>query len=260
MNTHPPFVFAGLLALATAIPLTAESIVARWTFSGDSLLADLGAGRAEEHGGTMSYFGYGATYDPDTDRGWWVWNFSAQSQESGTRGVVFFANTVGFTDLALTFQQAAGDRASRWARLDYTLDAGLSWTTGFWDNEGALGPGWGVFQSFSVDLSSITGANHNPSFGVRLVSIFAPDSFDDGLGNVFWPNSAYQRARERGGLPYNTNFPWVFDNVVFTGTAIVPEPAAFAVWLGLATAAVVFVRRRRLAADSAAVRRRVERR
>ena len=194
---------------------TAEGPIAFWDFAG-GLRNTTTAGGA----GTASLVG--GTTEADRDNAWQVTTFPAQGQDSGTAGVQFLVPTVGYEDVVLSFDHFASNSSSRWARLDYTLDGGETWTTGFWNNAGGIAPGE-FYYPFEVDFSEVAGAANNPDFGVRIVSIFSPVSFSDGLGGNFSADAAYHRARVSGGNPYAGSGNWRFQNVTFAGTAVTAQ-------------------------------------
>jgi len=243
---------AGSLAASLAASLIVSSasatVVTQWTFEGDTINASTGTGAASLIGGTTSTFavGFGG------GRGWNTTTYKAQGAGSGEAGVQFLVDTAsgaGFENIQISFDHRASGTASRWAQVDYTLDGGASWVTGFWNNGGGLSP-HDNFYSFTVDFSSVAGANNNAGFGFRIVSIFSPEAFNQNSTLSFGANAAYMRANAQatyGGLPgagtgdYASGGTWRFDNVTVSGSAI-PAPGALAL---LGAAGLVGARRRR---------------
>ncbi len=238
---------AWLLLLASA-DLAMADIITQWTFEGDTSSPSTGTGIASLIGGTSSTFANGN----GGGRGWNTSTYASQSTESGQRGVQFQASTIGFESISVSFDHRASGTSSRWAQVDYTLDGGGNWVTGFWNNAGGLSP-HDTFYSFNVDFSSVTGASNNADFGFRIVSIFSPQAFDQNspLGD-FAANTAYMRANAQASFTsgggtgtgdYGTAGTWRFDNMTVSGsTAAVPEPGTFGI-LALMVA-VGFVLRR----------------
>jgi hypothetical protein len=217
------------LFLALLVGSTAQGsiIITQWDFEGDVITPSTGDGTASLIGGTTSTFATGS----GGGRGWNTTNYPAQSVGSGTAGVSFLVDTTGYKKLRMDFDHRASGTASRWAQLDYTLDGGSSWVTGFWNNGGDLSP-HDNFYSFSIDLGSLAGASNNPDFGVRIVSIFSPLAFSQNASLSYGADEAYMRANLQavfsgtgvGSGNYGAGGTWRFDNVTFTG---VPEPSAF---------------------------------
>jgi hypothetical protein len=232
-----------LLAFSSVVQ---SDIITQWNFEADTLDASSGSGAAANVGGTSSGFAAGN----GGGRGWSTSAYQAQGTGSGAAGVSFFTSTEGFTTITLGFDHRSSGTGSRWSQVDYSLDGGANWVSGFWNNTGGLSP-HDTFYSFNVDFSSVSGANDNPDFGVRIVSIFSPLAFDQNASLAdFAANTAYMRANAQasydagGGTgtgDYGMGGTWRFDNVTFNGT-VVPEPSA--VLLMLASGMLLAARRR----------------
>lgn len=228
------------LSLSALIAATAQgAVVTQWNFDSSSANASTGVGTASLIGGTTATFATG-------NGGGFAWNtstYKAQGTGSGEAGVQFLASTAqgsGYEAISLTFDHRSSGTNSRWAQVDYTLDGGATWVTNFWNNNGGLSP-HDLFYSFTVDFSSVSGANNNAGFGVRIVSIFSPQAFNQNATLSYGANAAYMRANADakyaptpgvGTGNYSTSGTWRFDNVTVNGTAI-PAPGAIAL-LGLA--------------------------
>lgn len=200
----------------------AQSTITQWTFDGDTLTPATGTGTASLFGGTTATFATGN----GGGRAWNTTTYAAQSTNSGAAGVQFLFGTTGYRDLSFSFNHRASGTASRWSQVDYTLDGGSNWTTGFWNNSGGLSP-HDTFYSFNVDFAGVTGANNNANFGVRIVSIFSPQAFDQNSTlTPFAANAAYMRANAGAVYSpststatgdYGTSGTWRFDNVTLSG-------------------------------------------
>jgi hypothetical protein len=225
------------------------AVVTQWTFEGDTTNASTGSGTASLIGGTSATFAGGS----GGGRAWNTSTYKAQGTGSGEAGVRFLVSTAsaggGFGGISVSFDQRASGTNSRWAQVDYTLDGGSTWVTGFWNNNGGLSP-HDTFYNFTVDFSSVSGANNNAGFGFRIVSIFSPQAFNQNSTLSYGANAAYMRANADakfaptagvGTGDYGTNGTWRFDNVTVNGTAI-PAPGAIAL---LGAAGLVGARRRR---------------
>jgi hypothetical protein len=155
-------------------------------------------------------------------------NFANQSSSSGTRGIQLSVNTTGYTSIVLNFLQRASSESSRWARIDYSTD-GSTWNIGFWINAGSLSPD-GQWQSYSVNFGSVSAAENNPNFKVRIVSIFSPYAFDQSnQTSTYAANTAYMIAANsavfspsysNNSRNYSTSGAWRFDNISFVAQAI----------------------------------------
>jgi fibronectin-binding autotransporter adhesin len=217
---------------AHANPVT----ITQWTFVGDVLTPSTGLGTASNIGGTSSTF---ATGNGSGTRAWNTSTYPAKQANSGTAGVQFLFSTVGYENLTFSYDHRASGTGSRWAQLDYTLN-GTDWITGFWNNNGGLAP-HDTFYPFNVDLSSITGANNNANFGVRIVSIFSPQAFNENSVNSFPANTAYMRANNdakyaptagagNSTSQYTSTGTWRFDNVTLAGAQLPPPGAKDISW------------------------------
>ena len=242
-----------LILAALAVMLCGEAkgsfIITQWNFEAQNLVASTGAGTASYFGGTTAASAGEFAGGNSSTYGWNTSTYAAQSAGSGTRGVQFLVSTVGKSNIQLSFDHRASGTGSRWAQVDYTLNGGSSWTTGFWNNGGGLSP-HDNFYSFNVDLSSVTGANNNAGFGFRIVSIFSPTAFNQNNTLSYGANAAYMRANADAkftGTPgvgtgnYAATGNWRFDNVTVSG---VPEPTT-GLLIGVGTLACAAFRRNR---------------
>jgi hypothetical protein len=234
------------VSLLAAVTTTQADVLTQWTFEGDVSTPETGSGVASLVGGTTAGFATGN----GGGRGWNTTSYAAQGAESGQRGVQFLVDTTGFESISMSFDHRASGTGSRWAQVDYTLDGGANWTTGFWNNNGGISP-HDTFYSFIVDFSSVTGANDNADFGFRIVSIFSPLAFDQNASLPDYDaNTAYMRANGQasydpeGGLgtgDYGAGGTWRFDNVTLSGS-VVPEPTALSL-AGLGLLSLIFRQR-----------------
>jgi autotransporter-associated beta strand protein len=229
---------AGAVAVALAVGPTsaaAQTTITQWNFDDNTLNPSTGLGTASNVGGSSSAFATGN----GGGRAWNTAAYPAQGASSGSAGVQFLFSTLGFQDLSFSFDHRASGTASRWSQVDYTLNGGTDWTTGFWNNNGGLSP-HDNFYSFNVDFSGITGANDNADFGVRVVSIFSPQAFNENESISYGANEAYMRANAEAQYQpepgigvatriYASSGTWRFDNVTLSGS---PTGAADLVWGG----------------------------
>jgi len=238
---HKTAVLALALAAGATLALPAQALtITQWNFnsvlpdsstSTGSLTPSTGAGTALTLGVT-SAFGSGSanggSSDPVTldDSGWQTTGYAAQGLGNKTRGVEFKVSTLGMQDIVISYDLRHSNTSSRYEQVQYTLDG-----TNFIDIanfSGNNGDAW--FNGRTVDLSAISGADNNASFGFRVVASFAPGT------NSYTASSG----------TYATGGTWRFDMATVSGVAVtaVPEPQTYALMLA-GLAAVGFVARRR---------------
>lgn len=206
-------IFAFLLTLILAFSLNSQSILAKWTFDGNTEPAS-GFGTASLIGGVTQH-------SATLSSGWRITDFPDQFTFSGTAGAQFMVSTLGFESIKLDFSHRASGTASRWAMIQYTIDGGENWID-FELNGGRLSP-HDTEYPFKLDFTGHEGVDDNPDFGVRIVSIFSPLSFNPEVPDVFYgPGVAYHRARTEGtgGNEYAATGNWRLLNVVFRGAEI----------------------------------------
>jgi 2',3'-cyclic-nucleotide 2'-phosphodiesterase (5'-nucleotidase family) len=139
-------------------------------------------------------------------------------------GVEYRTSTVGYSDITFSYDHRLSNTATRTARIQYTLD-GSTWTNldldgSNYDNSacasrGAIDNGrvdagdpvgTNVSDSWgrrTIDFSAITGANNNPTFGVRVLAAHYAAT-----GQFRQANNVNTAA---------TGGTWRFDNVTFAG-------------------------------------------
>ncbi len=231
MRVNVTRIFAALAACVMLAGNAKADIITQWTFEGGTGVTTpaTGSGTASLVGGTTATFAGG---NGGSSFAWNTSTYAAQGTGSGTRGVMFMVSTVGYEDITINYDHRSSGTNSRWSQLEYTLDGGGLWTV-FGNNNGGLSP-HDTFYAQSFDLSSISGADENANFGIRITSIFSPNAFDQNATLAdFAGNTAYQRANADSKGPglgvgsgdYGTSGTWRFDNVTFNGTAVVPEPS-----------------------------------
>ncbi|MGV3636608.1 MAG: choice-of-anchor I family protein, partial [Flavobacteriales bacterium] len=138
-------------------------------------------------------------------------------------GVEYRTSTVGYSDITFSYDHRLSNTATRTARIQYTLD-GTTWTNldlsgsnyssacasrGAIDN-GRVDAGDPVGTNVSdswgrrtIDFSAITGANNNPTFGVRVLAAHYAAT-----GQFRQANNVNTAA---------TGGTWRLDNVTFAG-------------------------------------------
>lgn len=208
---------AAVAFIFLSVQLAAQPvIITQWDFEGDVLTPSIGSGTATNIGGTTYTFATGN----GGGRGWNTTNYPAQGTNSGTAGVQFTVSTNGYENILVSWDHRHSNTSANRIRLKYTLN-GTDWIdfnatpanavntragndVGF-DNGRYIADAGDAWFVRSANLGSITGANNNPSFAVRIVAEFV-DGINYGAAN---PTSSYGPAGT-----------WRFDNVTFSGEEI----------------------------------------
>jgi MYXO-CTERM domain-containing protein len=229
-----------LSALSVA-SFASGATITQWNFNGDSATTipggtsaptpSVGSGTASLIGGTTGSFASGASNsgssDPVTTNppnfAWGTTAYPAASTGDKTAGTQYLVSTVGYEDIVVSYDLRHSNTSSRYEQVQYTTN-GTTWIDAV-TFDGNAGDTW--FKARTFDLSAIPAADANASFGVRIVSTFAPET------------TGYAASSSVG--TYAGTGTWRFDMVTISGTAV-PEPAGLAA-LGLF--AVAGLRRRR---------------
>lgn len=227
---------AGNVQAADITQWNFNSVPADTSTSTGSLIASVGVGSLSTLGTVTQTFASGTSNggssDPVTvdDTGLSTLTYAAQGTNNKLNGVQFNVSTLGFENIAVSYDLRHSNTSSRYEQFQYSLDG--STFVDFALLDGNAGDTW--FNGRTVDLSAISGADNNANFAFRVVSVFAPST------------SAY--AASNTGSNYATSGTWRFDMVTVSGNTIaaVPEPETYAMLLaGLGL--MGFVARRRQA-------------
>ena len=206
-------VFAAVL-LALSLCADADTVV-QWSFNDTNATVSsppptVGAGTATLIGGTTSSFAAGASADPGgTNQAWNTTHYPAVTTSNRSAGARFDVSTVGYENIAVSWCQYNSASASRYARLQYTVD-GVSFT------DAALVALYkeSVFTNQTVNLGGIAGVTNNPRFGFQLVTEF--ESTATGAGT-----NAYVATKD--GSNYGATGTLRLDLVSVSGTPF-PTP------------------------------------
>jgi hypothetical protein len=152
------------------------------------------------------------------------WNNAADQYSQGAQ---FNASTVGYNGISLSFNWAATTQGIANMQVQYTTD-GTSWTnigsvlSATIDNN-ATGTTGSGFQTDTIDLSGISGASNDSSFGVRLVSAYNPT-----LGTQY---ASATSVLTGAPVQYNNNSGnWRIADVQVDGT-VSPVPLPASAWM-----------------------------
>ena len=184
-----------LFALFLSTAIFGQNTIALWNYntitgSPAAPTADVGSGTSQAVGslvvataasGMDPIINNGCGTQNGTNPG--AWSFTANPGASNeSSGVQYNASTVGFQNVLFTWDQRWSNTATNTVRIQYTLD-GTTWTNftmtsanttfcnGSIDNGRFQNNGLGdQYRRISVNFTSITGANNNANFGVRILA------------------------------------------------------------------------------------------
>ena len=243
-------IIAGTLSVSSLA--AAQTTVTAWNFNNlpvatnTSPAASTGSGTASTLGMVNTYTGGSAANTSDTSNiylgadgtnDWRLtgsgngWNSAAAQY---TQGAQFMTSTVGYNNVAFTYDWDTTTKGIRDLQAQFTTD-GVSWT-----NIGSLqvsNTTQAYMTGLSINFAGITSVNNDANFGVRLVAAYDP---------TYKNTNTYTQAGTPTSAMSNTAGNWRFDNIAFTGVAIaaVPEPESYAMLLaGLGLVALVARRR-----------------
>lgn len=199
--------------------------ITQWNFNSNpadtltttgTLTPSIGSGTASLVGGTTATFASGASgtgsSDPVTvdDTGWNTSGYPAAAAGDKTAGAQYLVSTLGFEDIIVNYDLRHSNTSSRFEQVQYTVN-GTTWVdapSGLFDAT----PGDTWYNNRTVNLSSITAVDNISTFGLRVVSTFAPST------------SAY--AASTTTSTYGTTGTWRFDMVTVSGTST-SAPSSF---------------------------------
>ena len=226
-----------LFGFTATLPLVAQNTIALWNYntitgSPAAPIADLGSGSSQAVG-SMVVTSAATGMDPVINNGCGAqngtapgaWSFTASPGASNeSSGVQYNVSTVGFQNILFTWDQRWSGTSANTVRLQYTLD-GANWTNftmttanttfcnGTIDNGRFQNNGTGdQYRRISVNFSSISGANNNANFGVRILAAHYQTTTD------------FRQTVNVASIA--TAGTWRFDNVSFQGLADVSIASA----------------------------------
>ncbi|MFM1770570.1 MAG: hypothetical protein RJA22_3099 [Verrucomicrobiota bacterium] len=174
--------------------------LAQWTFNSPApdantatgtLLPAVGAGTASLVGGVSGGYAAGTATDPasgGTDNsGWNTTSYPAQGTLNKQAGVQIAVSTAGHRDISVAWEQRLSGTASRYARLQYSLNG-----TDFLDAGVITLSAAGAFAPQFQSLSGLPGVDNNPRFALRIVAEFESTATGAGAaGYVTASTSSY---------------------------------------------------------------------
>jgi len=212
----------GALAAAALLSGTANAaVVTKWSFNGRSLNATTGTGAARFLGTSFVNYGAGATQDiaPGSRLGLRFNNFSFSKATEGTKGVWFATDTTDFDALRVTYFQRVDSAAAQWARFQYSVNGGRTWTSAGVARGGVYKVSLtDTYTRVSFDLTGLDGVADNSAFRFRVVALAAPGD---------------TKISTSSGRAFRSTATWSIDGVTVTGTSIsgqnaTPAPGALA--------------------------------
>ena len=163
-----------------------------WTFNSlpsdnasgtGTLSAEIGTGTASVFGGTTSTFASGnasgGSTDPDAtnnDSGWNLTTFAAQGAGSGARGAQFDTNTLGLSNIVLSFDVRHSNTSSRFIQVSYDLGDGNGYQTAGLAADGIFEANGGDVWNNNRTLSLPASASNLSSISLRIAPVFAPST------------------------------------------------------------------------------------
>lgn len=192
--------------------INAAEIIAQWTFNDTNSPASapapaLGIGYAMAVGGISSSYVSGASADKGgTNKAWNSKSYPAIDAGNKSAGVEFHVSTVGYENITLSWYQENSSTASRYTRLQYTVDG-----TTYQDAEVIAVYVNSVYTNKTASFDGLAGVTNNPQFGFRFVTEFV--STADGTG-------AAEYVATKDSSSYAGSGTIHFDLVTVSGTPI----------------------------------------
>ncbi len=201
-----------------------SQIITLWNFNSvppdgsvntGTLTPAIGAGTASSAGlATNSLVSNVAanSFDPaaSDNSKWRLGNFPGQGSDNKTSGADFRVSTVGYRNIAISWDHYNSATGSKYWRLQYSLDG-----VNFVDFVVYTNPVQTTFFPTGASFAAIAGANDNPDFAVRIVSEF--ESTATGLG-------LDQYVATQAGSGYSGNGTLWLDMVTISGDSTAVSP------------------------------------
>lgn len=170
-----------------------NSITPDATTSTGSSTPSTGSGTATTLNGVTAAFASGTgSSDPaasDNTR-WTTTSYPATSVSNKTAGVQFAVSTVGYTNVVLSWEQQASGTASRYTRLQYSVNG-----TDFIDTSTVIAISTATtFFYQTADLSALPGVANNANFKFRVVSEFQSTATGSGPDSYLGVSGTYNNG------------------------------------------------------------------
>jgi hypothetical protein len=195
-----------------------SGVVAQWNFNSSppdtnvntgTTSASVGSGTASAVGTTPAFF-TGSGNDPanaGTDNsGWSTTGYASQGTGNKEYGAQFTVSTMGYKNVALSWDQRVSPTASKYFRLQYTTNG-----VDFLDSTSVVTMvTTNIFESKTNNLASIPGSDNNSNFAFKIVAEFESSAINT-------TNTNYVTA---SGSGYAVSGTVRFDMMTVYGTAM----------------------------------------
>jgi hypothetical protein len=238
MTRKVRLIIPGLMALFFLLSISSQgqTVITQWNFN-DITPGDISTAAPSLGSGSISLLG-GVTHPASGNSGvgssdpvasgnqaFQTTTYPAQGQNSAEAGIQLALSTVGYRNIILSFDLRLSNTASRWYQIWYTLNGTDYLALGGPVRVGgvadvSVGDSW--TNGITANFSSIIGANNNPDFAVRIVSVFSAVAFTEHLsGTAYEANTAYEAARNvsSGSQSNYAGGTMRFDMITFSGVA-----------------------------------------
>ncbi len=226
---------AFVCGVAISAIASAQDVITQWNFNANSLVPSIGAGTISTYGGVVQLFdGSGAvgqgvgpgqigSSDPNLTpaRAMRINNNPPQGAASEIAGVEFRVSTTAFQNIAFRWDQRHSSTYTRFIRLQYSTDGGVTYVQGPIFEATSGGDLWYNQREFAFPAA----ANNRADLRVRLTPTYSPTAFTDPTvpPQNYGPNQAYRAASDGSAYADGGNTAR-FDMVTFVGTPLAATP------------------------------------
>jgi len=193
------------------VSLANAATIAQWDFN-NTTDPSFGNGSVGLIGGTSATFATGSTNDPVADnKGWNTASYPAQGTNNKTAGVEFSVSTVGYSNIAVRWDQRVSSTASKYYRLQYAPDGFTFTDLPSPVTMQVISSSSTYFEGQTNSLAGLQGVDDNPALALRVVSEFeftATGSGTNGYVTTYGTNNYGKSGTVR------------FDMFTVTGTPI----------------------------------------